>query len=180
VLHKQYHISELIFLNLLLQISSLHIFIANYPLCYIWDTAPVHLDSTGIIQLLDFRTLSIVRYSRNQKTQRFGNWICFRPQVRGETPTLLGPLERANLKRLRRETYPVSETLFFFLVSRIPDDGQSPKTQQFPCSLFLLTRSSLQTPIFHYTIPLVQFTWKIKQGYLILTACRGSRSNHIK
>jgi hypothetical protein len=33
-----------------------------------------------------------------RKTQRFGNWICFRPQVRGEeTPTLLGPLDRANL-----------------------------------------------------------------------------------
>jgi hypothetical protein len=30
------------------------------------------------------------------KTQRFGKWICFRPQVRGETPNLLGPLERAD------------------------------------------------------------------------------------
>jgi hypothetical protein len=36
--------------------------------------------------------------SRNYKTQRFGNCICFHPQERGETPTLLGPLERANLK----------------------------------------------------------------------------------
>jgi hypothetical protein len=35
----------------------------------------------------------------SQKTQRFGNWICFRPQVKvGEkTPTQSGPLERANL-----------------------------------------------------------------------------------
>jgi hypothetical protein len=34
-----------------------------------------------------------------QKTWRFGNWICFRPQVKvGEkTPTQLGPLEKANL-----------------------------------------------------------------------------------
>jgi hypothetical protein len=31
------------------------------------------------------------------KIQRFGSWICFRPQMRGETRTLLGPLERANL-----------------------------------------------------------------------------------
>jgi hypothetical protein len=33
-----------------------------------------------------------------QKT-RFGNWICFRPQVKvgKKTPTQLGPLERANL-----------------------------------------------------------------------------------
>jgi hypothetical protein len=29
--------------------------------------------------------------------QRFGNWICFRPQVKGKTPAQLGPLERANL-----------------------------------------------------------------------------------
>jgi hypothetical protein len=34
-----------------------------------------------------------------QKTRRFGNWICFCPQVKvGEkTPTQLGPLERVNL-----------------------------------------------------------------------------------
>jgi hypothetical protein len=31
------------------------------------------------------------------RKQRFGNWICFRPQVRGDTPALLGTLERANL-----------------------------------------------------------------------------------
>jgi hypothetical protein len=32
------------------------------------------------------------------RTQRFGDWICFSPQVMGrETPTLLAPLERANL-----------------------------------------------------------------------------------
>jgi hypothetical protein len=28
--------------------------------------------------------LSIVRISKNQKTQRFRNWICFRLQARGE------------------------------------------------------------------------------------------------
>jgi hypothetical protein len=34
-----------------------------------------------------------------ERTRRFRNWICFRPQVKvGEkTPTHLGPLERANL-----------------------------------------------------------------------------------
>jgi hypothetical protein len=33
----------------------------------------------------------------NRRTQRFGNWICFRPQVRWqETPTQLTPLERAS------------------------------------------------------------------------------------
>jgi hypothetical protein len=29
--------------------------------------------------------------------KRFGNWFCFCPQLRGETPILSGPLERANL-----------------------------------------------------------------------------------
>jgi hypothetical protein len=33
---------------------------------------------------------------QNKETRRFGNWICFRPQVR-EKPILLGPLERASL-----------------------------------------------------------------------------------
>jgi hypothetical protein len=37
-----------------------------------------------------FFTLPIVRYCKNYKTQRFGNWIYFRPQVRvGETRTPL-------------------------------------------------------------------------------------------
>jgi hypothetical protein len=31
--------------------------------------------------LLSFWALSIVRISTNQKTQRFGNWICFRNVV---------------------------------------------------------------------------------------------------
>jgi hypothetical protein len=44
--------------------------------------------------LLDFWIMSFVQYS---KKQRLGNWICFRPQVKGDTPILLGPLERANL-----------------------------------------------------------------------------------
>jgi hypothetical protein len=42
--------------------------------------------------------LSIVRIflNTNEKTQRFGNWICFRPQVREDTYSV-GSLERANL-----------------------------------------------------------------------------------
>jgi hypothetical protein len=54
--------------------------------------------TTWFSGLLGFWILSIVRYSKKQKNTRFGNWICFRPQVRGqETPTQLGPLERASL-----------------------------------------------------------------------------------
>jgi hypothetical protein len=49
------------------------------------------------LEILSFRTLSIVLVLKNKlsKTRRFGNWICFRPQVR-EKPILLGPLERAS------------------------------------------------------------------------------------
>jgi hypothetical protein len=60
--------------------------------------------------------------------------------MRGGEDTLLGPLERGLapsmgssrvrvfLPHLRVETDPVSETLCF-IVSRIQDDGQSPKVQ---------------------------------------------------
>jgi hypothetical protein len=41
-------------------------------------------------ELLGFWTLSIVQYSRNQKTQRFGNWICFRPQIMREGEDIFG------------------------------------------------------------------------------------------
>jgi hypothetical protein len=43
------------------------------------------------------RFLVFVRRLVFRRTQRFGNGTCLRPQVRGlETPTLVGPLERAN------------------------------------------------------------------------------------
>jgi hypothetical protein len=45
--------------------------------------APPNLFSGSL--LLSFRTLSIVRISTNQKTQRFGNGICFRPPAGGGT-----------------------------------------------------------------------------------------------
>jgi hypothetical protein len=47
-------------------------------------------------ELLGFRTLLVVPYSKSQRTQRFGNLICFHPQKKGED-TLLGPVERADL-----------------------------------------------------------------------------------
>jgi hypothetical protein len=34
-------------------------------------------------ELLFFWTLPTVRYSKNKRIQRFGNWICFHPQVSG-------------------------------------------------------------------------------------------------
>jgi hypothetical protein len=53
-------------------------------------------------ELLGFCTLYIVRYSTNYKTHRLGNWICFSPQVRGESSTMLVPLESANLNHTTR------------------------------------------------------------------------------
>jgi hypothetical protein len=42
--------------------------------------------------------LGLVQRPVFYRTQRFGNWILFRAQVRGwETSSLLGPLGRANL-----------------------------------------------------------------------------------
>jgi hypothetical protein len=42
--------------------------------------------------------LDFVHFPAFWRTQRFGNLICFRPQVNGwETPALLGPLETGNL-----------------------------------------------------------------------------------
>jgi hypothetical protein len=49
--------------------------------------------------------------SREYETRRFGNWICFRPQVKGEKiPTQLGPLERTSLNHW---TTPVRFTQLF-------------------------------------------------------------------
>jgi hypothetical protein len=68
----------------------------------------------------------------------FGNWICFRPQVKvgKKTPTQLGPLERANLNHWTEvlSSSPVSPedgnrcSFRNVVFSRIPGDGKSPKT----------------------------------------------------
>jgi hypothetical protein len=80
------------------------------------------LGSQNYWDLVSFHRLVFYR------TRRFGNGICFRPQVKvgQKTPTQLGPLERANLNHwwlraqmsrcllphlhLRTDTDPVSET----------------------------------------------------------------------
>jgi hypothetical protein len=61
----------------------------------------------------------------------------FPPSDEEEIRTLLGPLERANLSPMTAVSSPSSEdgnrSSFrnVFLVSRIPDDVQSPKPQKF-------------------------------------------------
>jgi hypothetical protein len=57
-----------------------------------------------VLRITRFLTVSIVWNSRSQKTLHFGNWICFYPQVWGKIPTLLGPLERANLNHWMMDT----------------------------------------------------------------------------
>jgi hypothetical protein len=66
-----------------------------------------------------------------QKTRRFGNLICFRPQVKvGEkTPTQVGPLERANLNHW---------TIVVFF--GIQDDGKSPEKFCEFCTTYTIVR----------------------------------------
>lgn len=88
-----------------------------------------------ISELLNFSTLSIVRYCGDLKTQSLGNWACFLPQVKGETQILLDSLETAWTSQLifqrdvkgtclpphlRADTNPVSEKQFSE-ISRIPE-----------------------------------------------------------
>jgi hypothetical protein len=69
------------------------------------------------------------------KTQRFGNWICFRPQVRRETPTLLWRVGTQHGRRpsphLSTETDPVSKTLFSsYLECWTMDKAQKPSNSE--------------------------------------------------
>jgi hypothetical protein len=69
-------------------------------------------------------TSSGIMKTREHDVSETGYWICFRPQARRQTATLLGPSERVNLNPV----IEFSETLSF-LVLRIQDDGQSPNIQ---------------------------------------------------
>jgi hypothetical protein len=65
------------------------------------------------------------------------NLVLFPSSGGGETPILLGPLQRANLNNCSsKEADPISETLCF-PVFRIPDDGQSPKMQNC-CGIYMI------------------------------------------
>jgi hypothetical protein len=49
------------------------------------------------LRIIGLWNLSVVQYSNNYRTQRFGKWICIRPWMKGKTPILLGPWERVTL-----------------------------------------------------------------------------------
>jgi hypothetical protein len=84
------------------------------------------LISRGISGFLDFIHRTVF-----EGTRRFGNWICFHPQVkRGKkTPTQLGLLERANLNHwidIGLLNRPLSElfkasviTIIIIIISRV-------------------------------------------------------------
>jgi hypothetical protein len=55
--------------------------------CFISATS----DTLRITGFIDF--VIVRNFIRNKKIQRFGNWMCFHLQVRGERRLLLGPSE---------------------------------------------------------------------------------------
>jgi hypothetical protein len=61
----------------------------------LWVSANVKTKFTS--EILSFRTLSIVLVLKNKlrETWRFGNWICFRPQVRGKKTYSVGSLRKS-------------------------------------------------------------------------------------
>jgi hypothetical protein len=99
--------------------------------------------------LLRVWALFIVRHTKgHERTQRFGNWICFHPQMKGgETPTLLGPLERPNLNH-----WMTQKTTAFRKVDLLPSSDGGGET---PTLLGPLERANLNTEC--YTQPSEHF-----------------------
>jgi hypothetical protein len=64
-----------------------------------------------------FWILFIMCYSKeHRRTLCFRSWICFHPQVRGlKTPTLLGPLERANFIHWIRWSWVLEQSFTVFI-----------------------------------------------------------------
>jgi hypothetical protein len=84
----------------------------------LFKTSPINQEISGF---LDFIHCPVFEGTR------FGNWICFRPQVKGgkKTPTLLGPLERANLNHWVGVFFPPStwgRKQIQFLKHRVPSN----------------------------------------------------------
>jgi hypothetical protein len=69
----------------------------------------LHETLSGYSELLGFWTFSIVWYSRDYKTQCFGNWICFRHLVRGEDTYSVGSLRK---REIQPSNNPCSELLY--------------------------------------------------------------------
>jgi hypothetical protein len=76
----------------------------SYPIFIInrQVVCPFRVYSLGTVKHIngaqDYCIFGLCPLSDIVKNMTFQNWVCFHPQVRGwEAPTLLGPLERANL-----------------------------------------------------------------------------------
>jgi hypothetical protein len=77
--------------------------------------------------------------SKLLKTQRFGNWICFRPQLREDTYAV-GSLRKSYPQSSPEDGNRSSFQNAVFLVISNPDDGQSQKTQIL-CVLYTIVRT---------------------------------------
>jgi hypothetical protein len=95
-------------------------------------------------ELRGFRTLSIVQYSKNYKTQRFGNWVCLCPEVRGQIPTRLGPLERTNLNPVAH--FPKR---YFFLEQRTMGKVRSSNNSE-PYVCFMFNKTPPKRKLHHF------------------------------
>jgi hypothetical protein len=132
-----------------------------------------------------------------QKTRRFGNWICFRPQV-----NVGAQLSRYLLPHLhlRTETDPVSEASCFFF--GIQDDGKSPQKFCEFCTTRLYHHSALrfichfassdQNTLFLYSLSKITVInlhiffnlspcvkEPIMSGAIIVFCCISSRCRHV-
>jgi hypothetical protein len=66
--------------------------------------------------------------------------MCFRLQVRRETPTLLGPLQRAKLNHWKQIQF-LKRRVFQFLEYRGMDKIRNPSNSQYINAWFLILRS---------------------------------------
>jgi hypothetical protein len=112
--------------------------------------------------------------SKLVKTQRFGNWICFRPQVREDTysvgslrksyPQSLDQVQQSRCLRSPEEGKRSSLRNVVFLIISNPDDGQSPKTQ-YLCVLYTIVRTLYYLVAYSYI-------------YAFAKECINSREQH--
>jgi hypothetical protein len=63
----------------------------------VWDIVNFKIQFNFLVGITGFWTSPIVRYSKKLESAKFRKLVLFPSSGEGETPTLLGPLERANL-----------------------------------------------------------------------------------
>jgi hypothetical protein len=94
--------------------------------------------------------MSIVRNSLNKKTQRFGNWICSRPQVRGGGTYSVRSLRTKSLTLTTGDVKQDDQQLKT-RVLYTPDIRMSPWDLGVPCQSFSI-QILFSSEYFHYKI----------------------------